>query len=354
MSGETIKNNVNEEKQQDNKENVTWDTLEEVPFKKEVEKTDGVNEESKEPTARDRLQAEVERENIKKQKELERLEKEIAELKERIDNEGKPTGTYREVGGDVYDNRYEASDTIKNKYKNKLDEARKLQIELSPQGVNREVERRLNDLRQEALVEKLHKEAMDEAVEQRLQKYTENEQVKEEAFKNQPTNEKYEEKIKDFVEHIPKDNIRGVVGEESFKVDSLQRRIEIIKNDIHNGKLNGFQKMMRRKDLEKAQHELGRYGADTDKLSKWHKERTLLLNKEARENYGKCRAENYKFLDQALNGKYGRDVKGALKRRGFKETPVSWDDKNFTSNEIEHMKTIAYYAIADAEKDKKE
>lgn len=64
-----------------------------------------------------------------------------------------------------------------------------------------------------------------------------------------------------------------------------------------------------------------------------------------KKEYGEARARNYSELTTLAEGRYGRAVKKALKRRGFEGLPQDLCDRNFTAHELAMMRQEAESAV---------
>lgn len=136
-----------------------WDKLKNIPFiGRKAEAPAKTEEEPKEMTPEEKIRAEIEDEIESLGNEISDKQDELRELHKRIEMEGQPNGTYREVGGDVYDNRVEVGQNVKDaaialsKELGHLTERK--QDLMNPRIQEAEIKRRLEEQEQQALDQK--------------------------------------------------------------------------------------------------------------------------------------------------------------------------------------------------------
>ena len=89
---------------------------------------------------------------------------------------------------------------------------------------------------------------------------------------------------------------------------------------------------------------LKRFGLDID-----HQEKSPVVmlyelpepSKDEILDFAKEREYDFNKLNSFVNGEHQKEVREALEKRGFKDTPQSWSDQNFTTHEIALMHQIA-------------
>ena len=155
------------------------------------------------------------------------------------------------------------------------------------------------------------------------------------------------DKARVFAEKIDERSLRQSTSREKIALGKILRRIE--KYDSNQSKPSAFERRQHKKDLQ----ELTRYGYNPggknsrlfDSIAELIRDETALGTKDAKE-IGKERAENWKLVDIVANGKSGRKFRKELKKSGFPRLPESWDDENYTSNEMNRMAFVAKSYLA--------
>ena len=155
------------------------------------------------------------------------------------------------------------------------------------------------------------------------------------------------DKARVFAEKIDERSLRQSTSIEKIALGKILRRIG--KYDSNQSKPSAFERRQHKKDLQ----ELTRYGYNPggknsrlfDSIAELIRDETALGTKDAKE-IGKERAENWKLVDIVANGKSGRKFRKELKKSGFPRLPESWDDENYTSNEMNRMAFVAKSYLA--------
>lgn len=150
------------------------------------------------------------------------------------------------------------------------------------------------------------------------------------------------DKARAFAEKIDERSLAQNTIREKVVLEKILGRVE--RYDTNQGKPSAFERRQYKKDLQ----ELIRYGYNPDgkssrlfdSIARLAREETALGAETAKE-VGKERAENWKLVDIAVNGESGKKFRKELKRNGFSKLPESWNDENYTSDEMNKMAFIA-------------
>ena len=128
------------------------------------------------------------------------------------------------------------------------------------------------------------------------------------------------------------------------KESNLEKASEILNHEAteYNTLLQPFQNLQAVDEDTKVK--LKRFGLDID-----HQEKSpVVMLYEVSEpteleisDFAKEREYDFNKLNGFINGEHQKEVKEALEKRGFKDTPQSWSDQNFTTHEIALMHQIA-------------
>ena len=142
-----------------------------------------------------------------------------------------------------------------------------------------------------------------------------------------------------FAEKINERSLAQNIIREKHALNSILRRME--KYDSNQGKLSFFEQRQYKKDFQ----ELLRYGysPDGNNSSSFNSIKKLIQGDVAADakEMGRKKAENWKLVDMAAKGEFGKEFRKELKRKGFSKLPESWDDENYTSDEVSRMAFIA-------------
>ena len=133
-------------------------------------------------------------------------------------------------------------------------------------------------------------------------------------------------------------------SETAEKEKNFEKASEILNHEAeeYNKLLEPFQNLQEVDEDTKVK--LKRFGLDID-----HQEKSPVIalyevsepTKLEISDFAKEREYDYNELKNFANGEHQKDVKEALKERGFDNTPKTWSDQNFTTHEIALMHQIA-------------
>lgn len=156
---------------------------------------------------------------------------------------------------------------------------------------------------------------------------------------------KLQERIQRFIESIPEESINTSILKESYQINRLLQKREKYFNEGGAGKHSFIDNWGHRKD----ELALKKYGFDPLNGNSETFEDLLSLNKVGYdeqkrriEQVGRERLANYKTIDLMLKSDDANELKKRLKRAGYNKIPKSWDDEDFTSDELEKMSSYAY------------
>lgn len=139
-----------------------------------------------------------------------------------------------------------------------------------------------------------------------------------------------------FAEKIDAEKVTSSARKESFTVKRLLKHMA--EYDV-----GAKHSIFERRQHEKEMAELKRYGYSTsdrssrifDTLSRV--DTGSVIGAKELEEIGRDRARDFKMIELSLNGADGKEIRKILKKHGFSKIPKSWDDDGFTADEMHRM-----------------
>lgn len=167
--------------------------------------------------------------------------------------------------------------------------------------------------------------------------------------------EKYREAAIAFARNITVDNAKKTLWNDQFKLKDLNQWINRYEEHLYDAETSQREKQRYRNKIKELKAEVIEKYGDHDTSYYKNANSTTISGTSDAILYGRKRAVDWSIVDRWLNGDDKRQVKKALKEKGYnpKEFPTAWDDESFSAKQIADMREIVERKMTGGFKDEK-